>query len=109
MFKRLLLLALVMIVLLFAGAPAVLAKTVLVKDGKPQAVIFLPAEPEEREQLAAEESAIAAPVDMAAGEESGIMATLTALPARFMSDFKVMGIGIALILIIGGFVWMFVR
>ena len=46
---------------------------------------------------------------MAADKETGIMATLMALPARFMSDFKVMGIGIALILIIGGFVWMFIR
>ena len=61
------------------------------------------------QELAVEESTAQAPVDMAADKETGIMATLMALPARFMSDFKVMGIGIALILIIGGFVWMFIR
>jgi pilus assembly protein FimV len=65
------------------------------------------------QELAVEESTAQAPVDMAADEEAGMMATLMALPAKLMkdfkADFKVMGIGVALILIIGGFVWMFIR
>jgi len=54
------------------------------------------------EQLAAEEAT-------ATGADSGIVATLMAIPGKIMGDFRLLGGVVVFLLIIGGFAWLVVR